>query len=82
MDLAHVKQLLGETSKRCLDLRDKLSDKGAPLTSEERQTIRFAAYPSVGESLNEIKSAFLTGDMKWIDHALEGVGNFVKSFMD
>ena len=82
MDLEHTKQMLDEMSKRCAALRDRLDTKGSHLTSDEKQTIRFAAFPSIGESLGEIKSAFLTGSPEWLERALEGVGNYMKSFMD
>ena len=83
MDIEHVKEMLNKMGERCMKLRDRLDAKGTErLTSEEMQTVRFAAFPSISDSLNEVKSAFLTGDMKWIDHALEGVGNYVKGFMD
>jgi len=83
MDIEHVKEMLNKMGERCMKLRDRLDAKGTErLTSEEMQTVRFSAFPSIGESMNEIKSAFLTGDPKWLEHAMESTGKYMLSFMD
>lgn len=82
MDTERVRDMLHKMAENCKDLANSMSEKGVPLKKEEKQLIRFAACPLADEMTNELKSAFLTGDVKWLDHIVENLGKELKPFMD
>ena len=82
MDIGHVKNMLMVTADKCAKLAENIRDEGRAMSSDEKQLIRFAVYPALDESMNEVKSAFLTGNIHWLERALDGFGKYAMDFMD
>jgi hypothetical protein len=59
MDTNKIKNLLMRTAESCASLAKRLSDKGAPLTADDRQLIRIACLPELELIMTEIKMDFL-----------------------
>ena len=63
-----VKTMLMGHAEACMHLADTLSSSGRdPLNSDEKQLVRSAILPAVKESMRIMQSAYVIGDIEWME---------------
>jgi hypothetical protein len=59
--LQRTKDRLNDLADRALRLSDRLGGVGHPMTDDDKQLVRCAAYPEIKEALREAGFQFLAG---------------------
>jgi len=63
-----VKTMLMGHAEACMQLAETLSSSGRdPLNSDEKQLVRSAVLPAVKESMRIMQSAYVIGDIEWME---------------
>ena len=75
MDLHQMKHMLQEHGKNCLELAERMNEKGKPLSLEDRELLRSAVLPAVNECTDLLKAAFIAGDVRWLERESERLHN-------
>jgi hypothetical protein len=66
IDEESVKNMLMSHADACMQLAEKLGGT-EPLKEYEKQLVRSAILPAVKESMSMLQSAYVTGDVEWME---------------
>jgi hypothetical protein len=63
-----VKDMLMSHADACMQLAETLSGSGRdPLNANEKQLVRSALLPAIKESMRIMQSAYVIGDIEWME---------------
>lgn len=80
MNIIQIREILESHGHACLELAKKITDRdGDPFNSEEKELIRLAVMPAVTEATDMIKSAYMVGNIKWVETEMERLHDLTKS---
>ena len=71
MNYRDYQDMLRHHAKQCAELADKLSETGGDLKENDRKLLRIALMPRVEEMTDMMKSAFMFGNVGWLDTEIE-----------
>jgi len=71
LSISDRKSMLMAMADSMLNLADKITDNGEPLSPEDKGLLRIATMPAFNENLSMLKFQFIDGNIRDMEHTFE-----------